>query len=308
MEKYRILAFDGGGVRGVVAAVVLERLFKSVPNLIETADLLAGTSSGGILALGLASGLSPAQLRQFFETKGPGIFQHSRRVLDAEAGQAPAARYDNAALCSELERSLGESIRLADLRQQVLVPAFDLDNEAENPAARSWRPKLFHNLPGSDDAERRIHHVALYTSAAPTYFPSADGFIDGGVYANNPSLVAITHALGARLENSAPMLADIRVLSLGNGNVAKYIPGNQHDWGCTQWLGAGLLDLINDAGLAITDLQCRQILQERYCRFAPRLLTDEPIMLDDSARLPELVDFAERLDLSKLASWIDANW
>ncbi|MDN5848375.1 MAG: patatin-like phospholipase family protein [Nitrococcus sp.] len=308
METYRILAFDGGGVRGVVTAVLLERLLRSAPNLIEAADLLAGTSSGGILALGLAGGLSPAQLRRFFETIGPEIFHHSRRVFDAEAGQAPAARYDNEALARELQRSLGEAVRLADLRKQVLVPAFDLDNEAADPAKRSWRPKLFHNLPGSDDAERRIYHVALYTSAAPTYFPSVDGFIDGGVYANNPSLVALTHALGARGENSAPIQHNFRLLSLGNGTVAKHIPGSRHDWGCTQWLSAGLLDLINDAGVAITDLQCRQILRERYFRFAPQLPMDTQVMLDDSARLPELVDFAQRLDLSELASWIEVNW
>ncbi|MDN5870592.1 MAG: patatin-like phospholipase family protein [Nitrococcus sp.] len=308
MEKYRILAFDGGGIRGVVTAVILERLLESAPNLIEAADLLAGTSSGGILALGLAGGLSAAQLRRFFETLGPEIFHHSRRVFDTEAGPAPSARYDNAALCRELQRCLGEAVRLADLRKQVLVPAFDLDNEAADPVKRSWRPKLFHNLPGSDDAKRRIYRVALYTSAAPAYFPSADGFIDGGVYANNPSLVALTHALGARRENSAPIQRNFRVLSLGNATGAKYIAGNRHDWGCAQWLRAGLLDLINDAGVAITDLQCRQILRERYFRFAPQLPMDTQIMLDDSARLPELVDFAERLDLSELVAWVGENW
>lgn len=308
MEQYRILALDGGGVRGVVTAVILERLLKSVPRLIDAANLLAGTSSGGILALGLAGGLSPTQLRRLYESKGQDIFYHSRRELGAEGGQAPAAGYDNEALCRELKRSLGRAVRLADLQKQVLVPAFDLDNEAADPADRRWIPKLFHNLPDSDDSDLQVYRVALYTSAAPTYFPSVDGFIDGGVYTNNPSMVALAHALGGRLNRPAPSLQDLRVLSLGNGSVAKHIPGERHDWGCAQWLGAGLLDLINDAGVAITDVQCRQILRERYFRFAPVLPPDKHIMLDESSRLPELVDYAECLDLSELAAWVEENW
>ncbi|HET8700277.1 MAG TPA: patatin-like phospholipase family protein [Nitrococcus sp.] len=308
MREYRILALDGGGVRGVVTAVILERLLACFPRLIDAADLLAGTSSGGILVLGLAEGLSPTQLRQLYESRGQAIFQESRRTFGAEVGEAQAAGYDNEALCRELKHSLGEAVRLADLKKQVLVPAFDLDNEAVNPVERSWMPKLFHNGSGSRDGDQPIYRVALYTSAAPTYFPSVDGFVDGGVYASNPAMTALTHALGAGSRPPAPALQDLCMLSLGTGNAATYIPGRRHDWGCARWLGAGLLDMITDAGVAITDFQCRQLLQERYFRFAPLLPPGEHIMLDESARLPELVDYAESLDLSELTAWVEENW
>lgn len=308
MGRYRILALDGGGVRGVITAVILERLLSIAPDLIDAADLLAGTSSGGILTLGLAAGLSPTRLRGLYERRGDDIFHHSRRVFDGKAGQAPNAGYDNVALCRELKDSLGESIRLGDLQKHVLVPSFDLDNEAPDRAARCWVPKLFHNLPGSPDMDRLIYRVALYTSAAPTYFPSVDGFIDGGVYANNPSMVAIAQAMHSGGGKRRPMLQELRVLSLGNGTVGRYIPGARHDWGMFHWLGAGLLDLINDASVAITDFQCRELLQERYLRFAPLLSTGRPVMLDESARVPGLVDYAERLDLSELAPWLAENW
>lgn len=308
MAQYRILALDGGGIRGVVTAVILERLLRSTPHLIEAAELLAGTSSGGIITLGLAGGLSPGQLRRFFETKGPTIFHHSRRVYDTKASQAPAAEYDNAALCQELEHSLGEAGRLMDLQKQVLVPAFELDNEAADPVKRSWAPKLFHNLPGSDDEDRRVGHVALYTSAAPIYFPSVDGFIDGGVYASNPSMVAVAHAVGTYPQVPSSTLQDLRVLSLGNGSAANYIPGNRHDWGCAQWLGAGLLELINDANVTSADFQCRAILQERYFRFAPLLPRGKSVMLDESSGLAELVDYAENLDLSEVTAWLEEYW
>ncbi|MCO6441841.1 MAG: patatin-like phospholipase family protein [Nitrococcus mobilis] len=308
MGGYRILALDGGGVRGVVTAVLLERLLEVVPSLISMTDLLAGTSSGGILALGLAGGLSPTQLRRLYERKGQAIFHDSRRPFAAEVGQRPTAAYDNVALCRELKNSLGETIRLMDLHKQVLVPACELDNEAADPWERTWRPKLFHNLPDSEDADRLVYRVALYTSAAPMYFPSVDGFIDGGVYANNPSMAAVAHAVRARLEAATPSLQELRLLSLGSGSVGRYIPGKRHDWGSTHWLGAGLLDLMNDASMAITDFQCRQILRDRYFRFAPLLPMDKPILLDESARLPELVDYAEHLDLSELAAWLQENW
>lgn len=308
MRRYRILALDGGGVRGVLTAVVLERLLEVVPSLIDKADLLAGTSTGGILALGLARGLSPTQLRRLYEHKGQEIFHHSRRAFAADAGLGPAG-HDNEALCRELKRSLGESIRLADLPKQVLVPAFDLDNEAADPTQRAWRPKLFHNFPGmTNDGEQRVYRVALYTSAAPMCFPSVDGFIDGGVYASNPSMVAVAHALGARHLTAGPTPGDLRVLSLGTGTVARYIPGRRHDWGCNHWLSAGLLDLINDASIAIADFQCRQLLQERYFRFAPVLPTSKFITLDESPRIPELIDYAERLNISELADWLEEIW
>lgn len=309
MGGYRILALDGGGVRGVFTAVVLERLLGVLPGLIDAADLLAGTSTGGILALGLAAGLSPGELRHLYESKGQDIFQRSRREFGAEAAHPPAALYDNETLCHELKRSLGVNTRLADLEKQVLVPAFDLDNESEDPGKRTWRPKLFHNLPGTqNDGEQQLYRVALYTSAAPMCFPSVDGFIDGGVYANNPSMVAVAHVLGARHLTPVPNLSALRVLSLGSGVVPRYISGYRHDWGCAHWLSAGLLDLIHDGSMAIADFQCRQILQERYFRFAPVLPTNRPILLDESIRLPELVDYAERVNISKLADWVEEYW
>src|SRR5213079_261368 len=74
---YRILSFDGGGIRGLVTLAILKRLEAQIPNLIKRADLLAGTSTGGIIALGLAAGKSVDELISLYQDNGGKIFDDS---------------------------------------------------------------------------------------------------------------------------------------------------------------------------------------------------------------------------------------
>ncbi|RMF65346.1 MAG: hypothetical protein D6746_00605, partial [Bacteroidetes bacterium] len=177
MAIYRILSLDGGGIRGLLSAVVLEQLDAACPGWRDRIDLIAGTSTGGILALGLAFGLTPTDLRVLYYDKGGDIF-HDTLLDDLhDLGRAIGAEYDNRYLRRELERIFGDT-PLGKLRKKVLIPAFDLDNEDPDPEKRTWKPKFFHNFGGRDsDADVRVVDVALYTSAAPTYFPSVDGYI-----------------------------------------------------------------------------------------------------------------------------------
>ena len=87
-KKYRILALDGGGIRGLLTAILLERLEKAVPGWLDRVDFLAGTSTGGILALGLAHGVSPSRLRELYEREGPRDF---RRFLARQRARHRAA-------------------------------------------------------------------------------------------------------------------------------------------------------------------------------------------------------------------------
>ena len=88
----------------------------------------------------------------------------------------------------QLKNVLGSTL-LGDLGKNVLVPAFDLDNESKDKTRRCWKPKFFHNFKGRDsDRDVSAYKVALYTSAAPTYFPSVDGYIDGGVVCLHPAI------------------------------------------------------------------------------------------------------------------------
>lgn len=301
---YRILAIDGGGIRGIVPAIVLERLLAADPGWLERVDLIAGTSTGGIMALGLAAGMSPTQLRQLYEDRGAVIFDDSWLDNLFDLGKLVGAEYGIKNLRRELKKAFG-SMRLGDLNQRVLIPTFDLDNEASDAAARSWKPKLFHNFPGpGSDREQLAWKVALYTAAAPTYFPSVDGYVDGGVYASNPSMCALAQSLDGRYMTSPPALGDLRLLSLGTGQAAQYIRKKTVDWGYAQW-AKPLIPLMYDGVTGTADYQCQQILGTAYHRLSPTLPAGKTFPLDGVQQLPELVAIAEAIDLHGVAAWLE---
>ncbi len=304
---YRILAFDGGGIRGWLTARLVDRIDAAAPGWWSRADLLAGTSTGSLLALGLAAGHSPRDLMALYEQHAPTIFRDSMLDNLADLGNWVGAQYRDKPLRNVLREVFGD-LRLRDLPRRVLIPAFDLDNEHPDPTQRSWAPKFFHNFPGSDsDGDRFVRDVALYSCAAPTYFPSADGFIDGGVVANNPSMAALAQTQDPRNGEPNPPLHRIVLLSLGTGQPLWRIEGARHDWGRAQWLGP-LIDLILDGLMGVADYQCRQLLGPRYHRVSPRLPPDRIIRMDDWKRLSKLRELAEQVDIKETIRWIQEIW
>ncbi len=311
MSKYRILSIDGGGIRGIVTTIILQRL-KAEPGLAEwldKVDLFAGTSTGGLLALGLAHGVDLKEIRDLYEVKGPQVFDDSWLDDLIDLGKIIGADYDIRNLEREVHRIFGDTTLgdLARRQRYVLITAFDLDNEAADPARRTWKPKLFHNLPGTanDDGEL-VYKVGLYTSAAPTYFPSVDGFIDGGVYASNPSMCALAQTQDSR-DTVRPPLSDVVLLSLGTGTSLVHIEGRALDWGYAQWVKP-LITLMLDGVAGIADYQCNQILGPKYHRLAPVFPSGVAVEMDDVSRILYMVDFAGKVDISGTASWLKAQW
>lgn len=307
MPIYRILSLDGGGIRGLLTAILLERLETEVPGWLDKADLMTGTSTGGIIALGLAHGLKPKELRELYEKKGPAIFDDSWWDDVKDIGAVLGSDYDNKNLTKELRMIFGTT-KLKDLRKKVLVPAFDLDNEDKDPKDRSWKPKFFHNFPGDDsDGEELAMKVALYTSAAPTYFPTVDGYIDGGVFANNPSMAALAQTQDSRSFQNPPGLDEIVLLSIGTGRSLFRIEGKNLDWGYAQW-AKPLINIMMDGVAGVSDYQCRQILGDNYLRISPAFPPDKAIPLDAVKDIPELVSFAVSVDITETIRWLRKTW
>jgi patatin-like phospholipase/acyl hydrolase len=308
MAKYRILSLDGGGIRGIVTAIILERLSseKGLTGWLDSVDLIAGTSTGGLLALSLAHGLDLQQVRKFYEEKGDEIFDDSWLDDVIDIGKIAGADYDIGNLARVLKNIFGQTT-LGQLRKRVLITAFDLDNESKDPLKRSWKPKLFHNFPGPDtDSAELAYKVGLYASAAPTYFPSVDGYIDGGVFATNPSMCALAQSQDSRFKNR-PLMDDVVLLSLGTGTSLVYIKGRELDWGYAQW-AKPLINLMLDGITGIADYQCRQILEERYHRLAPTFPPGVSIPMDDVKKVPDMIDFANALNLTKTTEWLKSQW
>jgi hypothetical protein len=168
---------------------------------------------------------------------------------------------------------------------------------------RRWIPRFFHNLNNSESLDEKVVDIALRSSAAPTYFPIYQGFVDGGVFANNPSLCAITTAISAGIK-----IEDIVVLSLSTGKDGLFLSEKQighGDWGLLQW-APKLTDLILDGGVEVTDFQCAQIIGDRFHRVNPPLPKNIP--LDCPDQMPTLVQLANAIDLEPTVQWILTHW
>lgn len=306
MAKYRVVSIDGGGIRGLVTTVLLQRIVATpgLENFLDSIDLVAGTSTGGLLALGIAQQLDLSKIRDLYVEKGSKIFDDSWLDNLVDLGKLRGADYDIKPLRRELKSLFGDAT-LGQLKKRVLISAFDLDNEdAVNP---TWKPKLFHNFPGpNNDRASLAVDVGLYTSAAPTYFPSVDGYIDGGVYASNPAMCALAQTQDRRY-NPTPSLDDVLLLSLGTGTSLQYIKGKSHDWGYAQWVKP-LISLMLDGTAGIADYQCRQMIRESYHRLAPAFPAGVNIPMDDIDKIPYMIEFAEALPIDETIDWLTQKW
>jgi uncharacterized protein len=309
MAKFRILSLDGGGIRGALTAILLDRLSTVYPALLQPrADaitLYAGTSTGGILALGLAADFSPAKMRDLYVVNGKSIFDASWLHDVVEIGGLSGSKYDNKNLKRILQETFG-GLKLKDLKSRVLIASFQLDNEDLDASKRTWNPKFFHNFPGKDsDGESLVVDVAMDTSAAPTYFPSYEGYIDGGVIANNPSMAALAQALdGRNPPDERASLDEIQLLSVGTGVSLQYIAGSELDWGDAQWIKP-ILNIMMDGSVGVADFQSKQLLGDRYTRVEPVFPSGKSFPMDDVGEIVDLMDFANAVDLTSATAWLN---
>lgn len=207
VDRFQILSLDGGGMRGMFSAAVLARLEEDLGvRVVDHFDLIAGTSTGGIIALGLGLGLSPRDIVGFYTDHGSRIFRDRTRLRGIR--HLFRAKYSAGPLQTALtdvfgEKSFGESTK------RLVIPSYNLGAEDVYLFRTPHLPTL------TRDWRERAVDVAMATAAAPTYLPgmSLDGarLIDGGIWANNPVMVALTEAVGPL----AVPLEAIRVFSVG---------------------------------------------------------------------------------------------
>jgi len=296
----RVLAIDGGGIRGLIPALVLAELERRANRPVhELFDLIAGTSTGGILACALCAPnpMPAAEVAEIYEEEGPAIFDRSvwQRIRSAEG--LLDEKYDAGALDRALERFLAGK-RLAETQPELIVPAYDMSAPG---------PYFFKTRKAREQADEDfpLTVVARATAAAPTYFeplPADErALVDGGVFAVNPAMSAFAEVL--RFHPSA----EVVLLSLGTGERTRRRSfADVKDWGLVEW-ARPILDVVFDGSSDAVDYQLRHVLgEERYWRLQVEL-TRASDDLDDASpeNLRELRAHAEELIAARSAD-IDA--
>ncbi len=317
-DPVKILSIDGGGIRGVIPATVLvaieERTGKPIAELF---DLIAGTSTGGILALGLTldDGAghprhSADDLRRLYLDRGQEIFPPLRPAWARTARGIFDERYPESPLREVLKHYMGEA-RLAGALTKVLVTAYEIELR---------QPFFFRSARARTDPayDFPVWEAARATSAAPTYFEAArvpvpedpnDAYalVDGGVFANNPSMCAITDLRqGHHTDAARPLeVEDMFMVSLGTGELNGRIPWDDaRDFGFYGW-GRQLLGVVMDGVSDAASFQSAQLLEGHYHRFQTPLEAGTTGLDDATARNLEALDERAKALVAERSAEID---
>ncbi|MBI3526997.1 MAG: patatin-like phospholipase family protein [Betaproteobacteria bacterium] len=254
-KRFQILALSGGGYRGLFSSRVLELMEEQYGGRIaDRFDLIAGTSIGGILALALALRIPAARLTEIFKSHGSRIF-HPRSLLSGWLG----AKYDNRYLKALLSRDefLGGRL-LGESRTRLLIPAVNYTSGA---------PQLFktpHHANFGRDHRLSMVDVALATSAAPTFFPiyelNSQQYVDGGLVANAPGLLAVHEAREFLGQNPT----DVHVLAVGTiTSQVTADPTATLNRGKARW-ASSIFELTISAQESLSKFMLSHSLGERY--------------------------------------------
>lgn len=222
-QRFQILSLDGGGIKGLFSAAVLAQLEEDCgTEITRHFDLITGTSTGGIIALALGIGMRPREIVQFYVNQGPRIF--GNRLGFRSLTHWLRRKYSRTALETALRECFGDKL-LSQSTKRLVIPSYNLgdDDVYIFKTPHHERLKRDHKVP--------LWKIALATSAAPTFFPCFRGLdhirlIDGGVWANNPTMVGVVEACGMLNAN----LRDIHVFSIGTSDAVARRPGRLN-WG-----------------------------------------------------------------------------
>ena len=323
--KFRILSLDGGGVRGILQA----RLLANIEALLHSRDgmdtsigqkfdLIAGTSTGGIIALGLSIGRSAKEILAFYEKYIPKIFG-----AENKDGGVLKPLYKPDVLQKALVEFFGEKT-LNDVCSDVCIPAVSLQNAKPRFYKSGYLERNKARL------DEKLVDIALATSAAPVFFPAhsmdhSTNLVDGGICANNPSMISLIESMQFETKSkrgipppspkSKRSLDDIVMLSIGTGeqcampyNHDKLKSGGALNWAFGRDPTGSMLsfkpvlplvELLMNSQAQLVHFQTSFMLGENnYFRINPQLKF--PMKLDDSDKIDELKNLSDiTIDIEK---------
>jgi patatin-like phospholipase/acyl hydrolase len=302
-KPFRILCLDGGGIMGAFAASVLaryeerfneERARNKLPamGIVDHFDLITGTSTGGIIALGLGVGATAEEVLKIYKEQGPDIFPHPKGWFGRKWGLFRSlfrTKLSPEPLKKAVE-GIAQDRTMADARTRLVIPSYDTTGDGN-----VYVFKTPHFPPGDRrDSDLSIVDVALATGAAPSYLPAhhvpkRGFFIDGGVWANCPVSVGLIEAVafcGQRME-------DVFVLSISTTNYPFRLDAKLLRGGLVRWAGrVSEMFMFTQVQKEIALARC--LLGNRFHRIdyngVPGAYT-----MDDSSSLEELVNLGRKV-------------
>lgn len=292
----KILCVDGGGIRGVFPIAILHAMEEELKTPIgEMFDVVAGTSTGAIIAAAVSINKNMSELLYNYMKYGEKIF-----VRQAKVGLFKSV-YSDRYLRRLLKKAFGE-LTLADIEKPLIIPAVDITH------GKPFVHRSNYGHSDSDNLSIKIWDAVLSSCSAPVYFPPNNVenrylSIDGGLWANNPSLVCITESIHYFKKN----LNDLKIVSLGTGmqKIDFTIESNKY-WGVKQWLPfhfpslkvtPKLLDLALNLSSESVTYHSQLLLKENYLRINEEL--GEEVPFDDVTYMDHLIELGYNLFKNK---------
>lgn len=272
-DMKRILTIDGGGIKGVYAASILAEIEKqSGVHICDYFDLIAGTSTGAIIAAALAIKIPAQNILDLYLVQGTKIFPKQQwRLLRGKYNTKPL---------EEILKSVFEEKCIANANTRLVIPTYNLQTDAVRIFKTPHSKDLF------CDKDYKLYEVLLATTAAPVYFSPykmrGGIYVDGGIGANNPSLIALTEGV----TRCGWDIKDIRLLNVGSVGIGKNTTGKEK---------MGLLSFL-------TIQQCFMNAENQYAsNICKLILKDNYIRIEESAQKGEVaLDNVETHSLEKL--------
>ncbi|RXJ94650.1 hypothetical protein CRV00_06900 [Malaciobacter molluscorum] len=318
-DEIKVLSLDGGGVRGYLSALILRNIEEYLnnennedKNIGQRFDLIVGTSTGGVIALALASGKSAKEIVDFYDKHMYKIFNKCfiefsekwyipdciikiiNTILSSKDLFFPTYSNENLKIAGE---ELFGDLTLEDVKTEVCITSVNL-NDAK---PRLHKSKYFNR--NVNRLKEKLVDIALFSSAAPTFFKAHSGkfsekLIDGGICANNPSMIAITDAIQIlkqkkSSEKNKDLLSKVVMLSIGTGEQG-HIPYKSKDLenaGKINW-AKPISEILMSSQSSLIEYQTKFLLSsENYLRINP--LIKESMKLDDVEKINNLKNLAD---------------
>lgn len=323
-----VLSIDGGGIKGIIPGTILEFLESKLQDLdgpsarlADYFDIIAGTSTGGLVTTMLTAPnkdnrpmYEAKDITNFYLEQTPKIFPQKSRndflsSIESEVGEVLGPKYDGKYLRTLTTGLLGD-LTLKETLTNVIIPTFDV---------KHLQPVIFSTIDAKESSLKnaKLSDICISTSAAPTYLPAhyfevkdnqgktrTFDLVDGGIAANNPTMIAISHINREMLKHgSEPMDATrLLVLSLGTGTAkseGKYSAAAASKWGLINWIfnngSTPLVDMLGDASSDMVDIHVSTLFQSLNCKDNYIRIQDDNLSGEESS-----VDIATEKNLKRL--------